>query len=181
MGKEPKTSRLVLPVLATEAHRGKALEVDREKETITILGPEGQRLGTAGWGALIEHLAVAAPPPPEESRTHPRASFLSKVRYRPAGGGAQIEARATGVGGGGLFIESASPLPVGSELEVEFTLPERSADWFKARGAVAWVCPKPDQYTFASGMGIRFTWIAEETRARVVAFVKALKRKEAAT
>lgn len=180
MGKAPKSSRLLLPITTIEGHQDKTLEVDREEETITVIGSDGRRLGTVGWGMIIEHVAATQPQPPEETRNHPRASFLSKVRYRAASGsGSQIEGRATGVGGGGLFIESASPLSVGSEVDLEFTLPERSTDWFKARGAVAWVCPKPDQYTFTSGMGIRFTSIAEDTRARILAFVRSLKRKEA--
>jgi hypothetical protein len=44
---------------------------------------------------------------------------------------------------------------------------------------VVWVCPKADQYTFASGMGIRFTAISQEIRTRVLAFVQSIKRKEA--
>ncbi len=44
------------------------------------------------------------------------------------------------------------------------------------RGTVACVCPKPDQYTFCSGMGVRFTTITTEARERVLALVNSLKR-----
>jgi type IV pilus assembly protein PilZ len=180
MGKgNQKPSRLVLTVTTSEAHQGKTLDVDREQETITAVGADGRRLGTIGWPLLLDYITATQPAPPEEGRTHPRASFLSKVRYRTGTQGPLVESRATGVGGGGLFIESAAPLSVGASIELEFTLPERASDWLKARGAVAWVCPKPDQYTFASGMGIRFTSISEDARARVLAFVQSLKRKDA--
>lgn len=181
MSKDRKRPTITLPVMTTEAHQGKTLEVDRENETISLIGSSGETLGTVTWASLIEHICASqAQEALRETRQHPRASLLSKVRYRTATGGAQTESRATGVGGGGLFIESTSPLAVGSEIELEFTLPDRSGDWFKARGSVAWVCPKPDQYTFAAGMGIRFSTIAEETRTRIMAFVNSLSRKDAA-
>jgi type IV pilus assembly protein PilZ len=98
------------------------------------------------------------------------------VRYGTPGA-QPLESRATGIGGGGLFIESASPLPVGTDLELEFTLPERSTQWLRARGTVVWVCPKADQYTFSPGMGIRFTKISDEARGLVLALVESLRRK----
>ncbi len=86
-----------------------------------------------------------------------------------------FESRAGGIGGGGLFIESTAPLPVGTKLTVEFVLPDRPAEWLEAKGAVAWVCPKADQYTFSPGMGVRFTDISAEARGRVMDLVKSLK------
>lgn len=177
MGKGGKRERLTLPVTVTEAHRGKSLDVDCVQETIVLRDPAGEPLGTVTWHAVIEQICAAAGQrPPDQLRTQPRASFLSKVRYKIAGG-QPIESRATGVGGGGLFIESADPLPVGTELDLEFTLPERTTQWLKARGSVVWVCPKADQYTFSPGMGIRFTKIADEARNLVLALVESLRRR----
>lgn len=50
---------------------------------------------------------------------------------------------------------------------MEFSLTEKSEEWLPAKGSVAWVCPKADQYTFSPGMGIRFTEISEEIRDRI--------------
>ena len=42
--------------------------------------------------------------------------------------------------GGGLFIESFTPLTVGTKLVMEFTLPETPNEWLSAKGMIAWVC-----------------------------------------
>jgi type IV pilus assembly protein PilZ len=44
-----------------------------------------------------------------------------------------------------------------------------------AKGLIAWVCPKADQYTFSPGMGVRFTEINPEIRNRVLELVKSVK------
>jgi uncharacterized protein (TIGR02266 family) len=89
--------------------------------------------------------------------------------------GQQFESRAGGIGGGGLFIESVNPLSVGTKLALEFSLPEQPSEWLPAKGLVAWVCPKADQYTFSPGMGVRFTEINPEIRNRVLEVVKSLQ------
>ncbi len=58
---------------------------------------------------------------------------------------------------------------------MEFSLPERTNEWLAAKGVVAWICPKADQYTFSPGMGVRFTDIAPEIRNRVLDLVKTLQ------
>lgn len=177
MGKGGKRDRLALPVVVTEAHRGKTLDVDCAQEIITLRDPAGESLGTVTWQAVIEQICAAAGQrQPDQMRAQPRVSFLSKVRYGTPGG-RPTESRSTGIGGGGLFIESTDPLPVGTDLELEFTLPEQPAQWLKARGTVVWVCPKADQYTFSPGMGIRFTKITDDARRLVLALVESLRRK----
>ncbi|MGH7254602.1 MAG: PilZ domain-containing protein [Nitrospirales bacterium] len=169
-----------LPVVLTKAHQGKALEVDKDKETITLVGPHGEPLGTVTWEAVITHILGTSPPvrPVDLSgqRNLPRASLLVKVRYRTAEG-LQHESRASGIGGGGLFIESSAPLPVGTELSMDFALPEHPDEWLNAKARVSWVCPKPDQYTFFPGMGVRFTEISEAVRTRVMDLVNSLRRR----
>ena len=58
---------------------------------------------------------------------------------------------------------------------MEFTLPESPGEWLSAKGVIAWVCPKADQYTFSPGMGVRFSDIAAETRNRVLSLVHSVK------
>lgn len=163
-----------LPVRASARHKGMLLEVDAERETITLVGPDGQALGRTTWELLIEHiLATSPPPPPVPVRQHSRAPISIEVRYR-TDDGSVVESRTAGIGGGGLFIESSSPLAPGSPLVVEFALPDRPTEWVQVNGRVAWICERPDQYHFHPGMGIRFEEIAEETRARIIALVDAL-------
>jgi Tfp pilus assembly protein PilZ len=68
------------------------------------------------------------------------------------------------------------PLRVGTDLDLEFALPDSPSEWMLAKGTVAWVCPRSDQYTFSSGMGVRFTDISADARSQVLAFVNAMKR-----
>ncbi len=58
---------------------------------------------------------------------------------------------------------------------MEFTLPESPGEWLSAKGGIAWVCPKADQYTFSPGMGVRFTDIDQETRNKVLSLVHSVK------
>ncbi len=167
-----------LPIVVTKAHQGKSLELDTKQETISLLGSDGQVLGTAGWGAIIDYLSFSQRQDhPSEARLEPRVSLTAKVRYL-APDGSQVESRATGVGGGGLFIESTKPLAIGTELTVSFSLPDRPGEWMEGKGRIAWVCPRPDQYTFFPGMGIRFTAVATATRARLLEFVGSLKKSD---
>lgn len=166
-----------LPVVVTKAHKGKALELDNEREVITLLGPQGEHLGSMTWESVINQiLRMREPKGSGEQRGQPRISLLVKVRYSTPEG-QQYESRATGIGGGGLFIESSTPLPIGMELAVEFALPDRPAEWLRAKARVSWVCPKADQYTFFPGMGVRFTEISDNTRARVVELVNSLRQR----
>ncbi|MGH7232981.1 MAG: TIGR02266 family protein [Nitrospiraceae bacterium] len=165
-----------LQVIATVSHKGKALELDCERETITVRGIKGEKLGTITWATIIEHARpVQEPERIPEPRIQPRLSLVLKVRYSTAGGKC-VESRAGGIGGGGLFIESTTPLRVGTDLDLDFALPDNPTDWMVAKGTVAWVCPTSDQYTFSPGMGVRFTDISTEARGRVLEFVNTMKR-----
>lgn len=167
-----------LPIVVTKTHQGKSLELDTKQETISLLGSDGKVLGATSWGAIIDYISYSqVQGHPSEARLQPRVSLTAKVRYL-APDGTQIESRATGVGGGGLFIESTRPLAIGTEVTVSFSLPDRPGEWMEGKGRVAWVCPKPDQYTFFPGMGVRFTAVASDTRARLLEFVSSLKRSD---
>jgi uncharacterized protein (TIGR02266 family) len=166
-----------LPVILTTAHKGKTLEIDPNRETVTVFGLAGERLGTVPWGALIDSvLGSGQPPPPGDTRAQSRLSLLLRVRYSSPTG-QRLESRASGIGGGGLFIESAAPLPIGTELALEFALPDQPSDWLLAKGTVAWACPKADQYTFFPGMGVRFTEVSPDVLQRVTELVNSVKRK----
>ncbi len=162
-------------VVSSLRHKGKTIEIDAAREIVTLLGINGEAMGNLSWDFVIDQiLAYRKPPTARESRTEPRISLSFRVKYRTPEG-QQYESRAGGIGGGGLFIESTTPLPVGTKLAMEFSLPERPNEWLQAKGLVAWVCPKADQYTFSPGMGVRFTDIAPDIRNRVLALVKSIQ------
>ena len=64
--------------------------------------------------------------------------------------------RATTLGAGGLFVETATPLPAGSRVSARFQLPGRSAV-HHIRARVAWTRPLHPERRYSPGMGIAFT------------------------
>jgi uncharacterized protein (TIGR02266 family) len=163
------------PVTSSVRHRGKILEIDAAQEVVRLLGLNGESLGNLPWDFVIDQLlAYRKPPVQKEIRAEPRVTLSFRIRYSTLEG-RRFESRAGGIGGGGLFIESQAPLPIGTQLSMEFSLPERPSELLSARGVVAWVCPRADQYTFSPGMGVQFTEIAPEARDRILALVKTLQ------
>ena len=156
-------------------HKGKALDLDATREVITLVGINGEPIGNLSWDFVIDQiLTYRKPPAGRETRTEPRVTLTFRVKYKTPEG-QQFESRAGGIGGGGLFIESHTPPPVGTKLALEFSLPDKPSEWLPAKGLVAWVCPKADQYTFSPGMGVRFTEINPEIRNCVLELVKSLQ------
>ncbi|MEX5218292.1 MAG: PilZ domain-containing protein [Nitrospiraceae bacterium] len=167
------------PVTVTREHVGKVLELDCDEETVTLLSERGHRLGTLGWGLLIERiLSVDEDTRFAHSRAHPRAPLAIKVRCTTSEG-QQFDSLTGGVGGGGLFIESSAPLSPGTELTVEFSLPDRPVDKYKAKAKVAWSRAKPERYLLFPGMGVQFTEIEGEAQQRLIDLVNALNRSRA--
>jgi type IV pilus assembly protein PilZ len=163
------------PVSSSLRHKGKALDLDVNRELITLLGINGEPMGNLSWDFVIDQiLAYRKPQASRETRNEPRVTLTFRVKYTTPQG-QLLESRAGGIGGGGLFIESVSPLPIGTTLALEFSLPEEPEKWLPAKGLVAWVCPKADQYTFSPGMGVRFTEIDQEIRNRVLELVKSFQ------
>ena len=152
-----------------------SIELDVAREMIVLLGVNGDVIGSLSWDFVIDQiLAYRKVSVQKEVRLEPRISLAFCVRYNSPDG-PRFESRAGGIGGGGLFIESQSPLPVGTRLAMEFSFLEKSEEWMPAKGTVAWICPKADQYTFSPGMGVRFTEIAEDVRDRIHELVKTIQ------
>jgi type IV pilus assembly protein PilZ len=165
------------PVTSSLRHRGKALEIDEARELVTLLGINGEPIGSLSWDFVIDQImAYRKLPVQKEIRSEPRISLAFRVRYNTPEG-QRFESRAGGIGGGGMFIESHTPLPVGTKLVMEFSLPEKPEEWLLTKGVVAWVCPKADQYTFSPGMGVQFTEVTQDIRDRILELVKSTQGK----
>jgi uncharacterized protein (TIGR02266 family) len=167
---------MTFPVVSTTGHRGKSLIIDSGRETINVHDTSGQLLGSMSWGAIIEHVIVSG----EDGRfahcrAQPRAPLALKVRYTTPEG-KQFDSLTGGIGGGGLFIESGAPLSPGTELTVEFALPDRPLDKLKAKAKVAWVRNKPERYLLFPGMGIQFVELDKKVQEELVGLVEALNR-----
>lgn len=167
---------MTFPVVSTAGHQGKSLVVDSGRETINVHDTSGQLLGSLSWGAIIERVLVSG----EDARfahcrTQPRAPLALKVRYTTPEG-KEFDSLTGGIGGGGLFIESGAPLSPGTELTVEFALPDRPWDKLKAKAKVAWVRNKPERYLLFPGMGIQFVELDKKVQEQLVGLVEALNR-----
>jgi type IV pilus assembly protein PilZ len=167
---------MTFPVVSTAGYQGKSLVMDSGRETINVHDTSGQLLGSVSWGAVIEQVVVGG----EDARfthcrTQPRAPLALKVRYTTPEG-KQFDSLTGGIGGGGLFIESGAPLSPGTELTVEFALPDRPWDKLKAKAKVAWVRNKPERCLLFPGMGIQFVELDTKVQEQLVGLVEALNR-----
>ncbi len=167
---------MTFPIVVTVGHEGKSLVMDSKQEIIIVHDTSGQLLGGMSWGAIIERVLVSG----EDARfahcrAQPRAPLALKVRYTTLEG-KHVDSLTGGIGGGGLFIESGAPLSPGTELTVEFALPDQPRDKLKAKAKVAWVRNKPERYLLFPGMGIQFVDLDTKVQEQLVGLVEALNR-----
>ena len=164
------------PVIATEGHEGKVLEMNADQEVVTLHSATGELLGTLSWETAIEQILASDEDERfAHARAHPRAPLAMKVRYTTPEG-RQFDSLTGGIGAGGLFIESSAPLAPGTELSVEFALPDRPWEKHKAKAKVAWTRNKPERHLLFPGMGVQFIDIDEKARTELVELVDALNR-----
>jgi hypothetical protein len=91
-----------------------------------------------------------------EHRQHTRQSIETEIAFQ-VGDGPRVEARCRDVSLGGMFIETAAPLPYGSALRVFLRLPGLRGD-APIEAIVRWAKP--------AGMGVQFGRMgARETHA----------------
>ena len=164
-----------LPVKISLRHRGKALELNSEAETMTLLDPTDEPLGAVSWEAVIDFIQGYV----KEARSHravrnyPRSRLAAKVRYLTSDH-KHLDSVTCEIGGGGVFIETHLPPQLGTSLALELLLPDDPTEPINAQGKVAWIRPREEHYVFFPGMGVQFTEISEEGRARLLTMVKAL-------
>ena len=135
-----------LAVTVSEIHQGKMLELDCDQEIITVLDDQGHLMGSVSWDSFIDWVRSTSQADATHARVHPRAPLAVKVHYSTTEG-KEFDGLTGGIGGGGLFIESSMPLPVGSSVNIQFALPDRPLDTIRASGTVCWVRAKPDRFT----------------------------------
>ena len=172
---------MMFPVFTTKGHEGKVLELNADKEVVTLHSDTGELLGTLAWGAVIEQILASDDDVRfAHARSHPRAPLAVKIRYTTPEG-RQFDSLTGGIGAGGLFIESSTPLAPGTELSVEFSLPDRPWEKHQVKAKVAWTRNKPERHLLFPGMGVQFTNIDEKVRKELVELVDALNRSRLVT
>ena len=172
---------MLFSVTTTEGHEGKVLEMNADHEVIALHAATGELLGVLSWRAVIEQILVGDDDVRfAHARAHPRAPLAVKVRYTTPEG-RQFDSLTGGIGAGGLFIESSAPLAPGTELSIEFALPNRPWEKHKAKAKVAWTRNKLERHLLFPGMGVQFTDIDENARKELVELVDALNRSRLTT
>ena len=108
-------------------------------------------------------------PSGHKKRNYPRAPLSIRVRYGVPD--SNLKEAFTGImGGGGVSIETVRPLPVGSEIALEFSLPGRSGG-IRIEGLVVWVRDEFDPKGLTPGMGVQFRKISLPDREKILDFV----------
>ncbi len=104
-----------------------------------------------------------------EKRKHPRIKLITKVTHLSGDFFHYYYSRDLSVGG--IFLETQEPFPVGTEVKLEFPLPEVS-DRLIVKGKVVRVVEHaeegPGPYP---GMGVEFVEMNEEANAQIADFV----------
>ena len=164
-----------LPVRISLRHRGKVLGLDSEAETMTLLDPRNKPVGAVSWEAVIDfmHGYLKEPQSHRAVRNYPRSRLAVKVCYSMPDH-KHFDSVTCEIGGGGVFIETHLPSQLGTALVLELLLPDDPTTPINAQGKVAWIRTGEEHYAFFPGMGIQFTEISEEGRARLLSMVKAL-------
>ncbi len=99
-------------------------------------------------------------------RRYPRVGLPKGMLIAWEHGGERVVSRVGTLGLGGLFIFTPEPPPVGEVLTLFFEVPDRN---IRARAIVR-------ESTPGQGMGIEFTAIEAEARAKLSALLKRLLR-----
>jgi uncharacterized protein (TIGR02266 family) len=166
---------LNLPVKVSTRHNGKSLHLNNAVETMTLVGPDDEPLGTVSWDAVIDfiHNSSKTSRPQRPPRNYSRSPLAATLRYTMPGSNNSAGVTCE-IGGGGIFIETSSPHQIGTILTLELALPDDPANPITAQGQVAWVRAEEQRHVLYPGMGVQFTEISDESRARIVKMVKSL-------
>lgn len=99
----------------------------------------------------------------EDKRDNLRHFAFTEVSYEHRG--LQFQGRISDLSQGGFFIDSINPLPEGSLISFQFSLPgDESEIPITGEGRVAWKRPM-------QGMGISFTQLSDMDRERLKNFL----------
>ncbi len=104
-----------------------------------------------------------------EKRRHPRVKLITKVTHIRSEFFHYYYSRDLSLGG--IFLETQEPFPVGTEVKLEFPLPD-VADKVLVKGKVARMVKRaedaPGPYP---GMGVEFVEMDEDTKAMFADFI----------
>lgn len=106
----------------------------------------------------------------EEERSYQRVPIQLLVDYKS--GGSYLFDFCKDLGTGGVFIQTEKPLPMGTSLDLTFTIPD-SKETVLTKGTVIWSQPPlAEKKDLTPGMGVQFNGFSDEQRSLLENFVK---------
>lgn len=102
-------------------------------------------------------------------RNYPRAQLSLKVKYQSPSSTGKDGFTGT-MGGGGVFIETVNPFPLGNEIVLDFALPGK-AGHVRVEGVVVWVRSGFEAKDLKPGMGVQFKKVQDEDRDKILDLV----------
>jgi uncharacterized protein (TIGR02266 family) len=113
----------------------------------------------------------------EERRSSRRVRIAGvRVMYESADG-ERVETDASDLGGGGIFVRSATPLAVGKRISLEIQVVGESGPW-SAIGRVIWTREKGDGDKAPPGMGVKLIDADDAVLAGIERLVETRERTE---
>ncbi|MCB0307830.1 MAG: TIGR02266 family protein [Bdellovibrionales bacterium] len=106
-----------------------------------------------------------------EKRKHRRVPVKFKVDWKSEG--TFLFEKATNISEHGIFIETQEPMPPGTMIDLQFTIPDKPKK-IVVLGKVAWVNPvrATSDSNYNPGMGIRFENLKEIDRDTILSLIK---------
>lgn len=98
-----------------------------------------------------------------EKRQGARSFAIAEVTFEH--NGMRFQGRINDLSHGGMYIDTINPLPEGSTIGLQFSLPGDGPESpIEGQGRVVWM-------VHMQGMGINFTFLSDEDRARLEAYL----------
>lgn len=112
--------------------------------------------------------AVPAPAPAKPLRTSPRVKMQAAVDFTSDNN--FFNGFSANISDGGLFVATVNLLPLGTEVDLSFSLP--SGDRIEAKGVVQWVREVNDQMPDVfPGMGVQFAQLNPAAQSAITQFL----------
>ena len=113
-----------------------------------------------------------------DRRKDPRLDVTIKVDYSTKE--MFVSNYVTNLSKGGVFIQTEAPLPIQSQINLTFTLPDFNIK-IEAKGKVTWTYDiKKGTSSIVRGMGIKFTDLPEQHKALIEDYISKLSTQSGA-
>ena len=151
--------------LKSKKRLGYFVDIDPQGQGLTVHNEQGKSLLSLSVDELLDRLL--GPSPQSFSRRRECRVDLA-IRLRYSFQGPESKEGITGnIGAGGVFIETTSPVKVGTSIHLEIILPTKENNPVHASGEVVWVRTRPERIVYFPGMSIRFDKISLEDQDRI--------------